>query len=37
MEEALYVNLWWIFTGNEEPSKVLNEAAIRTRLTEDYP
>lgn len=36
-EEALYVNLWWIFTGNEELSKVLNEAAIRIRLTEDYP
>lgn len=30
------VSLGWIFTGNEELAKELNEAVRRTRLTEDH-
>lgn len=31
------VSLWWIFAGNKELAKELNEAVLRTRLTEDIP
>lgn len=31
------VSLGWIFTDNKEQAKELNEAVLRTRLTEDHP
>lgn len=31
------MSLWWMFAGNEELAEELNEAVVRTRLTEDHP